>query len=327
MKKRSGFSLVDLMVVVVLLLFLAAVIVPAVYQQSWGNSDKINCARNLRQIGLAMKMYANDETRTNAYPRTIYKPDAPLTQFTSPNSPHPFAGPMPPGPNDVTAAPFLLLRTQDITSDVFVCPATNFLPFPGMSSVQQFSNFTATSQLGYSFQNPYPTAAAVSNGFQFNDSMSADFAIVADINPGTPELTTTPMNSASSKMNSPNHGKDGQNVLYADGHVEWQTTTFVGTQMDNIYVFGPSPVTTHRAQMNMPIGIVGSPINSNDSILLPTFDTSLPSPSGGGALGLLAIGVGVLIILGGIGALLYFLLKKPNTPNTPSSPPPLPMGA
>lgn len=328
MKKRSGFSLVDLMVVVVLLLFVAAVIVPAVYQQSWGNREKIKCASNLRQIGLAMKMYANDEVRTNAYPRALYKPDAPLTQFTSPTCPDPFKGPMPPGPNDVTAAPFLLLLTQDIVPDIFVCPATNFAPFnPGGPIFQRFSNFTATSQLGYSFQNPYPTAAAVSNGFQFNDSMTADFAIAADINPGTPELTTTPSTAPSRAMNSPNHGKDGQNVLYADGHVEWQTTTFVGTQMDNIYVFGPSPVTAHSFQKNMPIGIVGSPIDANDSILLPTFDTSLPSPSGGGSLGLLAMGVGVLVILGGIGTLLYFLLKKPNTPNTPSSPPPLPMGA
>lgn len=326
MNRRSGFSLVDVVVAIVVVLFVVGVIVPSVHQHAWGNRDKIKCASNLRQIGLAMKMYANDETRTSAYPRTIYVQNAPPTQFTSPNCPNPFAGPFPPGPNDVTAAVFLLLRTQDITSDVFVCPATNFVSFPG-KSYQQFSNFTATNQLSYSFQNPYPTAAAVSNGFQYNDSTSYEFALAADINPGTPELMTTPMAAANSKLNSPNHGRDGQNVLYSDGHAEWQTTPFVGAGRDNIYVSGPSPVTAHPGQGSMSVGIVGSPIDANDSVLLPTFDTSLPNPAGGGAFGLLVIGGGVLIILGGVGALLYFLLKKPNTPNTPNSPPPLPMGA
>jgi len=36
-------------------------------------------------------------------------------------------------------------------------------------------------------------------------------------------------------VNSPNHGGEGQNVLYIDGHVEWKSTTDVGCNDDEIY--------------------------------------------------------------------------------------------
>ena len=39
--------------------------------------------------------------------------------------------------------------------------------------------------LSYSMQNPYPDDAAVARGFKWNQGLGADFAIFADINPGT----------------------------------------------------------------------------------------------------------------------------------------------
>jgi prepilin-type processing-associated H-X9-DG protein len=35
--------------------------------------------------------------------------------------------------------------------------------------------------------------------------------------------------------NSQNHGREGQNVLFADGHVEFLRTVFVGINQNNIY--------------------------------------------------------------------------------------------
>jgi prepilin-type processing-associated H-X9-DG protein len=52
-----------------------------------------------------------------------------------------------------------------------------------------------------------------------------------------------------------NHDQDGQNVLYGDGHVEFQNNPFSGTQRDNIYT------------ANKKGG--SSPLDTTDSILLP----------------------------------------------------------
>ena len=69
--------------------------------------------------------------------------------------------------------------------------------------------------------------------------------------------------------NSNNHGKDGQNVLYGDGHVEFQNNPFCGTSRDNIYTRGgPTWDTADRPSQDL----IASPYTANDSVLLPTDD-------------------------------------------------------
>ena len=101
------------------------------------------------------------------------------------------------------------------------------------------------------------------------------FAVAADINPGTTgnsgnDNVLAPNTSSSGQSmrygNSNNHGKDGQNVLYGDGHVEFQNNPFCGTNGDNIYTRG-GPVWGTTGQ-----NLVASPYTANDSVLLPTDD-------------------------------------------------------
>ena len=66
------------------------------------------------------------------------------------------------------------------------------------------------------------------------------------------------------KVNSKNHNGEGENVLFADGHVELAQNPFVGVERDNIYTYGKSGKTSGGE------GIVGSPAHDKDSILLPT---------------------------------------------------------
>ena len=68
---------------------------------------------------------------------------------------------------------------------------------------------------------------------------------MADLNPGT-----------GGSENSKNHEDRGQNVLYADGHVNWETSPLVGIDKDNIYVAKNGTVNT-------------SPVDATDTILLP----------------------------------------------------------
>ncbi len=191
--------------------------------------------------------------------------------------------------NDVSASFFLLLRNEQLTPAVFVCPSSNAQAWDyggGSNSAQNWVDWIGTlgcqNNLSYSYEDPFAGTTAISNGWQLKNPDST-YAICADVNPGTtvPNTTYNPTNiqttAPASQMrngNSPNHQQDGQNVLFGDGHAEWETTCYCGTQHDNIYTgFGAS---TTSPGANYPFisggtctsGCLG-PYDGQDSILLP----------------------------------------------------------
>jgi prepilin-type processing-associated H-X9-DG protein len=258
-----------------LVVFLAGVALPGIFGNSKETSRRVKCAQNLKMLGQALLLYANENNGN--YPRTVWSPDSDkLAFYSKPDAKNPFAkGDDGVDPADVTAAMFLLARTQDITTEVFICPSSDAESLTGKDkdgkdkvyNVQEHSNFPGVKNLSYSMHVPYPTNAARNDGFRWTNTLSADFATVADMNPGTEELTKlTALSPAKDlrKGNSLNHGGDGQNVLYGDGHVDFIQTPFAGIDQENIYTYGPSGKTKGGD------GIVGRPMSKNDSILLPT---------------------------------------------------------
>src|SRR5687767_7475687 len=59
MKPRRGFTLIELLVVIAILAILAAILFP-VFAQAREKSRQASCFSNLKQIGLAYHMYAQD---------------------------------------------------------------------------------------------------------------------------------------------------------------------------------------------------------------------------------------------------------------------------
>jgi prepilin-type processing-associated H-X9-DG protein len=237
---------------------------------------RIKCASNLKQLGLAIMIYANENK--GAFPRTRYDSnnEESVTAFSGAKAPKPFAKGGPDA-NDVTASLFLILRSQDITGEVFICPSGKAKPlkFPEGQSVENFSNFTSLANLSYSYANAYPSKTAISKGYKLNFTLPADFAIMADLNPGGEALVKLDANAGEEELkkgNSPNHEQLGQNVLFADGHVEWVTTPFCGQKHDD---GTPDNIYTRALPKDAPKDadpIMGPAMDQHDSVLLPSAD-------------------------------------------------------
>jgi prepilin-type N-terminal cleavage/methylation domain-containing protein/prepilin-type processing-associated H-X9-DG protein len=289
--RQTGFTLVELLVVIGIIALLISILLPSL-NRARETANRVKCASNLRQIGQAILLYSNDNR--GAYPRTVAHSPAGATESatwgTNYTGNDPYSGGAGgtgagsatnrPADNDVTASLFMLLRTQDITSEVFTCPSSNSekdLYGGGTNAPINRSNFTSNKNLSYSYQDPFPGTSAIGAGFKFNNTLGAEFAVAADMNPGTTngDNIYTPNNTSSAKdmrlANSNNHDKDGQNILYGDGHVAWESNPFVGVNRDHIYTQATS--SNGNSQTSGNFYDKGS-FDANDSVLLPSDDNT-----------------------------------------------------
>jgi type II secretory pathway pseudopilin PulG len=265
--RKRAFSLADILIVLVVIALLIALFLRSADRVRRG-SDRVECAKNLRDIGQAMLRYANDNR--GGYPQTVYQADAAVTQYTGSTADNPF-GAGGPDANDVTAAMFLLIRTQRLNPEQFICPATALSPWDlGGKPAAAVSNFPGGEHLSYSIAHPYPSKQSLAEGYKWKNSSGSDLILAADMNPGTEALKTLNPDATLDELqegNSRNHEQEGQNVLSGDGHVEWNITPFCGYWKDCIYTVSGSK--NPRDEKRTSGTIVGSPAGGYDSVLLP----------------------------------------------------------
>ncbi|MCG3179059.1 MAG: hypothetical protein BIFFINMI_01390 [Phycisphaerae bacterium] len=209
---------------------------------------RVKCAANLNNLGKTMRTYSSSNMGYPSVPAGRRIDMSPTGVEDS---------------LDTDASLWLLVRSDAIGAGCFVCLSDDGAEaFSGQAgSVPPDDAFPRVDDSGhsggrhrslsYSYQVPQGPKGVPRDGME----SATSFAILADRAPPMNRLELLPeaqagsagsaadyVKSLSKKQkagyNSPNHGGEGQNVLFLDGHVEWSADPFCGVHGDNIYTRG-----------------------------------------------------------------------------------------
>jgi prepilin-type processing-associated H-X9-DG protein len=290
------------------IVFWAGVLLPGVAYLR-GLSIRAVCASNLSGIGMGMHTYCNDGREwgpTGRYAQPSGSPPSPTGVSFIGQMGADYTVPVPEsGASAVhpSRSLFLLVIDGTCTPKQFMCPSSGDSEDDlrnTVGGVQRASrpgvdrfDFKGYPFLSYGFQFPFGRMA------QPDERLDARVVLVADKGPffkaGTPrsdgtvpdQIIGTPGSRLSiagatqaaqllklgnkrwRPYNSRNHNQDGQNILFADAHVEFVKKPIVGVNYDNIYtVQGPEYTLRDSMLGHTPADKMG-PFTDTDSVIVP----------------------------------------------------------
>lgn len=231
--RRRGFTLIELLVVIAIIAILAAILFP-VFAQAREKARQASCTSNLKQLGNAMLMYVQDYDETFPHVPSVTAHVDPTVDWGASTWVY----------NDV----YVLLQSYVKNYKVFYCPdrqrfvaASGDFSKPG-ALTQQVWGYGYNWSSGYGAQSNKNSLWNRGDGCVGSDNgkflpghgiaqiaQPATFPILGDTG-DTPRQTlhtacydvrTKPSSGWNADMPSGGRHSDGNNFVFADGHVKW----------------------------------------------------------------------------------------------------------
>ncbi len=302
--RKKGFTLIELLVVIAIIAMLLAILMPALNKVK-KIAQRVVCGTNLKGLGTAQMVYANDYEDSYSQANYLGGGGHTITYLTGffqqADKDWSVASDLSYG-----ASLYLLVREADVSPKSFICPSGAETDYEGenannldITELWDFGSPAYDATTGpvncqsYSYHNPYSRYAA-------DGTRSAAFAVMSDRSPWYDlklERNTTRTIDANNwldgvwlmapwyaanrqkweynRANAQPHSRDGQNVMFGDGHNSYEKTSDVGVKHDNIFTPQNGSLEINVRQGGVPALTypMDIPSGSNDSFLVN--DTTL----------------------------------------------------
>ncbi len=214
-KHNKGFTLIELLVVIAIIGILASILLPAL-SRARESGRRTECASNLKQIGLGLIMYSNENNEQFPAGATLAMTDL--------NALYP-----------------------DYVSErkVFMCPSDNLVTSATNAGITANDPFEK-DECSYAYDNTHSQSSGPGVAITADRPSNTAVNVPQDANSPNHGGTVSPINVA----DVPGYG---QNVVYIDGHLEWVASPAAGWSdasgnRDNIYTGTGSGTDTYVLQ-------------------------------------------------------------------------------
>ena len=212
MKSKQGFTLIELLVVIAIIAILAAILFP-VFARAREKARQTSCLSNMKQLGLAMVMYAQDYDERFCDLLTGRDTGDPLMYVTWYENLQPYIKNM----------------------QVFKCPSEGGQAI-GYGGVREVLGYAGSIAYNAADWGPYPDPEQPGYGMSIAEmTKPAENALIVDCTNYTcnraywirTDNTTHPTPEKAAFYNNAYYVVDsrhneGANIAFADGHAKWQ---------------------------------------------------------------------------------------------------------